>query len=345
MKKIVGILMVMLLSVTLVACGGVDKQPAIDAFNNATSVYDALVNEINADISAYPQELIDVMMEMSEALLENKAILEGDQELTQEQIDAMVAAFGDVEKWAKETSSELANLKNVVVEEAEPTEAPVATEAPEPTEAPKATEAPEPTEAPVATEALEPTATPESTADNRQPAIDAFNKAVTAYDGLVDKINANPEIYPNYVVEIMATMEAPLTNCKAILESDTVLTDENVQELVNAMDEVYAWVVEVEMSTGGSVEGAGSADVQSLIDMYNMLAEPINAYVDEVNRHVDDFDETLVTTLSEYAQFLSDCQLVFDSGLEIPEEDCKSMKYNFDIIWQWVLEVEHDIFG
>ena len=345
MKKIVGILMVMLLSVTLVACGGVDKQPAIDAFNNATSVYDALVNEINADISAYPQELIDVMMEMSEALLENKAILEGDQELTQEQIDAMVAAFGDVEKWAKETSSELANLKNVAVEEPEPTEAPKATEAPEPTEAPKATEAPEPTEAPVATEAPEPTATPESAADNRQPAIDAFNKAVTAYDGLVDKINANPEIYPNYVVEIMATMEAPLTNCKAILESNTALADENVQELVSAMNDVYAWVVEVEMSTGGSVEGAGSADLQSLIDMYNMLVEPINAYVDEVNRHVDDFDETLVTTLSEYAQFLSDCQLVFDSGLEIPEEDCKSMKHNFDIIWQWVLEVEHDIFG
>ena len=345
MKKLVGILMVMLLSVTLVACGGVDKQPAIDAFNNATSVYDALVNEINADISAYPQELIDVMMEMSEALLENKAILEGDQELTQEQIDAMVAAFGDVEKWAKETSSELANLKNVAVEESEPTEAPVATEAPEPTEAPKATEAPEPTEAPVATEVPEPTETPESVADNRQPAIDAFNKAVTAYDGLVDKINANPEIYPNYVVELMATMEAPLTNCKAILESNTALADENVQELVSAMNDVYAWVVEVEMSTGGSVEGAGSADLQSLIDMYNMLVEPINAYVDEVNRHVDDFDETLVTTLSEYAQFLSDCQLVFDSGLEIPEEDCKSMKYNFDIIWQWVLEVEHDIFG
>ena len=333
MKKIVGILMVMLLSVTLVACGGVDKQPAIDAFNNATSVYDALVNEINADISAYPQELIDVMMEMSEALLENKAILEGDQELTQEQIDSMIAAFGDVENWAKETSSELANLKNVAVEK------------PEPTEAPKATEAPEPTEAPVATEVPEPTETPESAADNRQPAIDAFNKAVTAYDGLVDKINANPEIYPNYVIELMATMEAPLTNCKAILESGTALADENVQELVSAMNDVYAWVVEVEMSTGGAVEGAGSADLQSLIDTYNMLVEPINAYVDEVNRHVDDFDETLVTTLSEYAQFLSDCQLVFDSGLEIPEEDCKSMKDNFDIIWQWVLEVEHDIFG
>ena len=339
MKKFVGILMVMLLSVTLVACGGVDKQPAIDAFNNATSVYDALVNEINADISAYPQELIDVMMEMSEALLENKAVLEGDQELTQEQIDAMVAAFGDVEKWAKETSSELTNLKNVAVEEPEPTEAPKATEAPEPTEAPKATETPEPTETPAATEV------PEIVADNKQPAIDAFNKAVTAYDGLADKINANPEIYPNYVVELMATMEAPLTNCKAILESDTVLTDENVQELVSAMNDVYAWVVEVEMSTGGSVEGAGSADVQSLIDMYNMLVEPINAYVDEVNRHVDDFDETLVTTLFEYAQFLSDCQLVFDSGLEITEEDCKGMKENFDIIWQWVLEVEHDIFG
>ena len=86
---------------------------------------------------------------------------------------------------------------------------------------------------PSATPTTEPTATPESAADNRQPAIDAFNKAVTAYDALADKINANSEIYPNYVVELMATMEAPLTNCKAILESNTALADENVQELVS----------------------------------------------------------------------------------------------------------------
>lgn len=308
MKKLYAILMVMVLCVSLVACGGVDKQPAIDAFNNATTVYDKLVNEINADITAYPQEMIDVMMEMSEALLENKAILESDQELTEEQVAAMVKAFGEVETWAKETDAELENLKNLV---AEP----------------------------------EPTATPEPVVDNRQPAIDAFNEAATAYDALVEKVNANPEVYPDYIIELMGTMATPLTNVKQILESGMELADENVQELVASMNEIKAWVYEVERSVGGSTGDVGNVDKQSLVDEFNMIVEPINAYVDEVGRHVDDFDEELVNRLNEYAQFLSECQLVLESDLEITEEDGKSMKHNFEIIWQWVLEVKLDIFG
>lgn len=308
MKKLYAILMVMVLCVSLVACGGVDKQPAIDAFNNATTVYDKLVNEINADITAYPQELIDVMMEMSEALLENKAIMESDQELTEEQVAAMVKAFGEVETWAKETDAELENLKNLV---AEP----------------------------------EPTATPEPVVDNRQSAIDAFNEAATAYDALVEKVNANPEVYPDYIIELMGTMATPLTNVKQILESGMELADENVQELVASMNEIKAWVYEVERSVGGSTGDVGNVDKQSLVDEFNMIVEPINAYVDEVGRHVDDFDEELVNRLNEYAQFLSECQLVLESDLEITEEDGKSMKHNFEIIWQWVLEVKHDIFG
>lgn len=308
MKKLYAILMVMVLCVSLVACGGVDKQPAIDAFNNATTVYDKLVNEINADITAYPQELIDVMMEMSEALLENKAIMESDQELTEEQVAAMVKAFGEVETWAKETDAELENLKNLV---AEP----------------------------------EPTATPEPVVDNRQSAIDAFNEAATAYDALVEKVNANPEVYPDYIIELMGTMATPLTNVKQILESGMELADENVQELVASMNEIKAWVYEVERSVGGSTGDVGNVDKQSLVDEFNMIVEPINAYVDEVGRHVDDFDEELVNRLNEYAQFLSECQLVLESDLEITEEDGKSMKHNFEIIWQWVLEVKYDIFG
>lgn len=107
MKKLFALIIAMVMCVSLVACGGVDKQPAIDAFNNATDIYDKLVDEMNKDLSVYPPELIDVMNDMAEALNENKTILEGDTELTEENVAEMVSAFGEVQKWAQETYDSL----------------------------------------------------------------------------------------------------------------------------------------------------------------------------------------------------------------------------------------------
>ncbi|MBP1578410.1 MAG: hypothetical protein J6C75_08000 [Oscillospiraceae bacterium] len=107
MKKLFALIIAMVMCVSLVACGGVDKQPAIDAFNNATDIYDKLVDEMNKDLSVYPPELIDVMNDMAEALKENKTILEGDTELTEENVAEMVSAFGEVQKWAQETYDSL----------------------------------------------------------------------------------------------------------------------------------------------------------------------------------------------------------------------------------------------
>ncbi|MBP1557451.1 MAG: hypothetical protein J6A76_06020, partial [Oscillospiraceae bacterium] len=107
MKKLFALIIATVMCVSLVACGGVDKQPAIDAFNNATDIYDKLVDEMNKDLSVYPPELIDVMNDMAEALKENKTILEGDTELTEENVAEMVSAFGEVQKWAQETYDSL----------------------------------------------------------------------------------------------------------------------------------------------------------------------------------------------------------------------------------------------
>lgn len=107
MKKLFALMLAMVMCVSLVACGGVDKQPAIDAFNNATDIYDKLVDEMNKDLSVYPPELLDVMNDMAEALKENKTILEGDTELTEENVAEMVSAFGEVQKWAQETYDSL----------------------------------------------------------------------------------------------------------------------------------------------------------------------------------------------------------------------------------------------
>ena len=107
MKKIVTLLLTLVMCLSLVACGGVDKQPAIDAFNSAITKYDALAAEMNENIESYPQDLIDIMLEMSEALTEHKAILEGEEELTQEDVDMLVGVFNEVEAWVDETQPQL----------------------------------------------------------------------------------------------------------------------------------------------------------------------------------------------------------------------------------------------
>lgn len=112
MKKFLALLLSIIMVMSLAACGssGPDKQPAVDAFNSASTAYDALVDKINPNIDAYPQELIDIMQEMGSALAEHKNILESDQQLTEEQIKDLTAVFGKVEAWAKETEPMLDNL-------------------------------------------------------------------------------------------------------------------------------------------------------------------------------------------------------------------------------------------
>ena len=63
MKKLFPLLLVLVMCVSLVACGGPDKQPAIDEFNEASTAFDALVAIINKDIESYPDEVIEVMVE------------------------------------------------------------------------------------------------------------------------------------------------------------------------------------------------------------------------------------------------------------------------------------------
>lgn len=53
MKKLMAMLAAMLLCVSLVACGGVDTRPAIDAYNELCDNYNKIVDMVNEDIDSY----------------------------------------------------------------------------------------------------------------------------------------------------------------------------------------------------------------------------------------------------------------------------------------------------
>jgi ABC-type glycerol-3-phosphate transport system substrate-binding protein len=110
MKKLIALMLALVMSLSLVACGGgddtgastdtntpavettgADIQPAIDAFNAASDAFDAVANEVNANIDIYSQELIDTMIAMSDSMTETKTLLESNPELTEEKVQELVA--------------------------------------------------------------------------------------------------------------------------------------------------------------------------------------------------------------------------------------------------------------
>ena len=107
MKKISSLLLALIMCISLVACGGPDKQPAIDAFNKASDAYDEVATIINENPDAYDQEVIDTLNEMADILIQHKELLESGDEIEQEKLDEMIAWYGDVEAWVADVKAEL----------------------------------------------------------------------------------------------------------------------------------------------------------------------------------------------------------------------------------------------
>lgn len=110
MKKLTALLLAMVMCLGLVACGENPNQPVIDAFNAASTAYDAVANTINENIEAYPQELIDVMNEMADSMLEVKELLESDVEIPAENAAELIANLADVEAWANDVYASLDDM-------------------------------------------------------------------------------------------------------------------------------------------------------------------------------------------------------------------------------------------
>lgn len=296
-KKICAVLMAMVMSLSLVACGGVDIQPAIDAFNSASTAYDTVSNKINAEIEAYPEELITAMTDLANTMLEYKAVLESGEELTEEQVTEMITVFAEVEKWATDTDAKLDEFKTIGAD--------------------------------------------------KQPAIDAFNKAATAYDNIAAEINANADLYPQDVIDVMTQMAESLTQCKEMLESDTMLTEEKVNELVKTLTDIEAWVATVEAEVViNPEEAAGAAiDLTATIEYFNALVTAYDATATAVNANADAFTQEFKDTMIGLSESLTMYKGLFESGYEFTEEEYNLMWEDFTAIEQWLLEVESSVFG
>ena len=95
MKRVIALLLALVLSLSLVACGGPDKQPAVDAYNKLAQNYNTFVEQENENLDSWAEEDIEYMNEIATVITEYGTKLSGDTEFTQEQIDEMVEMFNE----------------------------------------------------------------------------------------------------------------------------------------------------------------------------------------------------------------------------------------------------------
>lgn len=106
MKKMISLLLAMAMCFSLAACGGPNKQPAIDAHNKAGEAVNELTEIINADPEAYADYLTE-MNTLIETLNQCGEVLGSDQKLDQDALDEWVKKCGEIEQWAKDAKAEL----------------------------------------------------------------------------------------------------------------------------------------------------------------------------------------------------------------------------------------------
>ena len=99
MKKIIAFVLALVLSLALVACGGANKQPAIDAFNKTSTAFNEVAAFINADIEAYDPDDVATLTELANVLKQHAELLSGNTEISEEQLDEMIAWYAEVDEW------------------------------------------------------------------------------------------------------------------------------------------------------------------------------------------------------------------------------------------------------
>lgn len=106
MKKALLVLFALILSFSLVACGGVSEDDAIEAFNNASVVFGDVCAVVEADMDSYPTELTDELYELTDGMNYYKELLTSDEELSEEDLAEAIEYLNGVEERANEIKDE-----------------------------------------------------------------------------------------------------------------------------------------------------------------------------------------------------------------------------------------------
>lgn len=175
-----------------------------------------------------------------------------------------------------------------------------------------------------------------------QPAIDAFNTAADAFDMTANAINEDVEAYPQELIDTMNEMADAMLEAKALLESDTELTEEKVQELVSDLADVEAWAVDVYENLENMTVEATTVDTskEAVIESFNYVVERFDAISIEVNKNIDAYEEEFIEGMTEIAEGILSYKEILESEAELSEEDAMSILEGLLLVDEWIDSLE-----
>lgn len=106
MKKTLVLMITLVMTLSLAACGGVDKNEVTEAFNSTNTENNVVVTFANENLDKMDQVTMDAITEIVNAMAAYKAEIESD-DLTQERADEIIAEL-------KEYPAKIAELKTKV---------------------------------------------------------------------------------------------------------------------------------------------------------------------------------------------------------------------------------------
>lgn len=106
MKKRLAAVLALVMCLSLVACGGADKQPAIDAFNDAKTAYNDVAIQINENPQAFDEETIADMKEIGTLLQTHNQLLSSSEDIEEETLNEMIEWYGTVKEWVEEVKAD-----------------------------------------------------------------------------------------------------------------------------------------------------------------------------------------------------------------------------------------------
>lgn len=94
MKKLLTLMMTLVMTLSLTACGGVDKDAVTEAFNNTNTELNTVVTFANENLDKMDQATADSLTELINAMAAFKAEIESD-DLSQDRADEIIAELND----------------------------------------------------------------------------------------------------------------------------------------------------------------------------------------------------------------------------------------------------------
>ena len=169
---------------------------------------------------------------------------------------------------------------------------------------------------------------------DKQPAIDAMNKASDAFNEVADKMNKNIDIYPQDMVDDLNEMVDVVNEQVDLLNSGEDLTQEDLDAIIEVAAHVETWAAEFSpmVDTFVGTEPAMAA--------YDAAANAYNEVVDYMNENLESFTQEDIDAVAEVGELLTSCQEQLEGITFTDQESLDAMIESFAEIEAWAAELK-----